>query len=766
MKNLFPTILPNLLICLIFSSYLMCSGDTIVKKENLNNNQDNNQNNVQSGDILLSGDLKLANGNAAGGAVVDFQSHPEYNIIADENGYFEIPDIDPGTYTIYATVEGALSTKPSSKSKKDIDETIQSAQFLDVLVSATEETTIGSDTFLTTPGSISGNIALINNPENVELVGIDIYVPGTGYMAKSDELGGFVLSNVPAGVYTVRFEKDGLSSFQFEDIVVQSAMDTNLTTVSLSLSNGPSGVISGLDTVTVILIDSTDTNVLPQNTVTVNLQYDSRAVLMKIAHESSFENIDWTPVSSQYTFTGENNPFAVDYFSTDGSKAIYVKFADLNGLESTLYSYKFIIDTEDPVVSGFTLMNGWSDVYQNATSVYSDQSASDLGTGLKEMMFSNVSDFSLNSGWLPYSANYSGWNLTAGFGDKKVYFKVRDHSDRESEAVLDNIFAGSHTIIEALTYDEPITLYKAQNPYQFTGDVTFNSDLIIEPGVTLDHLSIAAKKIIVNGKIDAVGTGAENIIITCSTGFFGGFDLSGSDSPDNIISYIDFSSPGVIGPYPFITIDGGEVSNNNIQPLQANERFLLKVGAKDLLVSSNTIIIPTWHCISIEDGSNATTIYDNEMTCIGPSAYGVAQAGAYGSVISYNTITAIDTTATPLYALPVINIGGLVIVENNYFKYPASNYTYLVYNLAGTVMLNNNLMEINDWGTNSLHMVNDGTAINSSGNSWFAGCSSSCTNIIPGEVGGTNKEGISFSAPWPDNLPTTPGPDCVGHLCY
>jgi hypothetical protein len=29
-------------------------------------------------------------------------------------------------------------------------------------------------------------VNLLNNPNNVDLVGIDVYVPGTGYIAKTD----------------------------------------------------------------------------------------------------------------------------------------------------------------------------------------------------------------------------------------------------------------------------------------------------------------------------------------------------------------------------------------------------------------------------------------------------------------------------------------------------------------------------------------------------------------------------------------------------
>jgi hypothetical protein len=154
---------------------------------------------------------------------------------------------------------------------------------------------------------------------------------------------------MPEGEYDViRFEKSGLTSSEILDVVVTSGNTMDIGTIVMSLSTGPSGAVSNLNNAVSYKIDGEDIDVLTDDIVQIDLVYDTRAVLMKIAHESSFLNVDWVPVDSSYLFTAATNSSAINYFSTDGRKAVYVKFADINSLESSLYFHEFFIDTEKP----------------------------------------------------------------------------------------------------------------------------------------------------------------------------------------------------------------------------------------------------------------------------------------------------------------------------------------------------------------------------------------------------------------------------------
>ena len=88
-------------------------------------------------------------------------------------------------------------------------------------------------------------------------------------------------------------------------------------------------------------------------------------------------------------------------------------------------------------------MHGWSQVSSAATTAPLVLEASDTSTGIAEMMFSNDSGFTTNSGWLPFKLNYNNWAV-----DTTTYVKIRDFAGNESVVHSDNINIGSHTIID------------------------------------------------------------------------------------------------------------------------------------------------------------------------------------------------------------------------------------------------------------------------------------------------------------------------------
>ncbi len=64
-------------------------------------------------------------------------------------------------------------------------------------------------------GTIKGK-ALIDKQS--EHYGIDVYIPGTSYIAKTAQDGSFSIINVPEGTYSVRFEKSGYVSVMNDDV--------------------------------------------------------------------------------------------------------------------------------------------------------------------------------------------------------------------------------------------------------------------------------------------------------------------------------------------------------------------------------------------------------------------------------------------------------------------------------------------------------------------------------------------------------------------
>jgi uncharacterized protein YjiK len=119
--------------------------------------------------------------------------------------------------------------------------------------------------------------------------------------------------------------------------------------------------------------------------------------------------------------------------SGDGSKTVYVQYRDQATHVSPSYSDSIILDTAAPI--GSILIDGGA-TYAASTSVLLSLSASDAGSGLDGMHFSD--DGSAWSGWEAYAGS-KAWTLPSGDGSKTVYVQVRDHLDQVSSVYSDSI---------------------------------------------------------------------------------------------------------------------------------------------------------------------------------------------------------------------------------------------------------------------------------------------------------------------------------------
>lgn len=117
----------------------------------------------------------------------------------------------------------------------------------------------------------------------------------------------------------------------------------------------------------------------------------------------------------------------------DGTKTVYAQYADLVGNISATYSDTIILDTTPP--SGTISINGGA-AYTNTTSVTLTLSATDAGSGVGQMRFSN--DNASWSGWEAFAASKT-WTLSGGDGTKTVYVQFRDNLSNTSGSISDTI---------------------------------------------------------------------------------------------------------------------------------------------------------------------------------------------------------------------------------------------------------------------------------------------------------------------------------------
>lgn len=117
----------------------------------------------------------------------------------------------------------------------------------------------------------------------------------------------------------------------------------------------------------------------------------------------------------------------------DGRKTLYVRYYDAAGNASAVCPGSIVLDTQPP--SGRIKINGGAP-YANQASVILNLSASDAGSGVDQMSFSEDGVH-----WTEPEtfAATKTWNLAGTDGRKKVYVKFSDKSGKWSEFISDSI---------------------------------------------------------------------------------------------------------------------------------------------------------------------------------------------------------------------------------------------------------------------------------------------------------------------------------------
>lgn len=141
-----------------------------------------------------------------------------------DDGSYSFNNLDPGTYTVYAS---------SSYSK-------ERAVCTNVVVRSAE-TTVAETLNLTATGSISGRITLDN--KKTGNTGFIVFVAGTSFIAMTDDSGSYTISDVPAGNgYQIVATKNGVLHSLSSNIVVRANKTTqnisdNFTSKELQITN-------------------------------------------------------------------------------------------------------------------------------------------------------------------------------------------------------------------------------------------------------------------------------------------------------------------------------------------------------------------------------------------------------------------------------------------------------------------------------------------------------------------------------------------------
>lgn len=267
------------------------------------------------------------------------------SVVTDENGNFSLLiDTDVTGGLIARTVNHdhnqyqIITTSSSENSGKKVD---------DIIVTPDEETVLENPISVCLNGSISGKVILEGE---ADYTGIMVYIPGTSYLALTDATGNYSISNVPEGNYDfIRAEKDGFNYALQADITVISDQNTVVSDMMAYLSTGALGSI---------LINGGD-DYATNRTVTLSISASDNAALMVLSESDTFIGSEWKKLDTSVEYT----------FNEDGNNTIYIKFADVNGLESTPYFDSITIDSDPTVtpispvgdISNISPLFDWSD---------------------------------------------------------------------------------------------------------------------------------------------------------------------------------------------------------------------------------------------------------------------------------------------------------------------------------------------------------------------------------------------------------------------
>ncbi len=587
------------------------------------------------------------------GATLSAVGRPEITGLADSNGNFAISGIAPGTVALLVSAETGAGAGAGLVSAASYG-----LKFDNVVVKAGEAKDLGKNVLKET-GAISGKIVFFTNPNNLDVTGSEVFVPGTSFIVKTDSTGSFTLSKLPEGSYSLRAQHEGFAVVDFADVKVVESETTLVGDVALSLSNGPEGGID-VSNATIKTISGKPVKVVTEagRAIALSLNFDGDAALMKISHEPSFIGREWVPVAKTSQF-GE--------FDSDGAKTIYVTYSDLNGLESSPYKVEFTIDTELPQAAAITILNGWAKTASLTVPIA--LTASDSGSGIDTIQVRN-GDNNFAGGFteLPYSTTFN-WPLAAtGGASKNVFVRVKDHAGNlSSDIVTSAITKDTSTLIYGKTYTEKVTLEAGQQPYLIDSSATvFAGGLEIKPGVTLKISGLTT--LTINGVFNAVGSSAVGTAGAITIESVGGAyprDCDTDNSP--VLQASDAPPGGTVATHlknvhfkrmRGIALNGGLVENNHFDDgvcdLTKNVVYfgsLSKTGFDALTVRNNTFT--TYRvALGVSQGNDNTIFTGNQGTvvstlCVVAPATGVTFTGNDFTGLSYDGRGMLEISVCP-----------------------------------------------------------------------------------------------------------------------
>jgi hypothetical protein len=250
-------------------------------------------------------------------------------------------------------------------------------------------------------GAIVGKVSLETNEDPT---GIDIYIPGTTHIAKTDATGTFLLGFLPPGTFNLRADRNGFNAVDWNDVIVSEKATTRLTPVTLEIAKGPK------------IVAFTLTDFLTESGIaSVKIQL-SGASKYRLSTTQDFSNAVFNPVNAGKSEISTTFPV------NSGARVvtIYLEAVDSGGLTA---KQSITIDREAPYLGKISIND--ADGIINTVTVPLTLSAQ----GATKMRFSETKAGLASAPYVPYAVSANFAINTSSDGEKIVYVQYSDDAD-------------------------------------------------------------------------------------------------------------------------------------------------------------------------------------------------------------------------------------------------------------------------------------------------------------------------------------------------
>ncbi len=333
-------------ILFLLSSCQMFNGDSDEDNDNNNNTELAKQSFLPSPGIKQTGSVQFQ-----GKLISSLDGKPLQNASVYQLGYPDrtVKSNEEGQFKIGVLASPKISPKASPKASPKLVEKILAKNKKDislVIFHETESANLGMKVDEEMP-TTSKDLGTLNVPQvgtlkgkvqrsSSDSTGIDVFIPGTTFIAKTDKEGRFTIEHLPVGNWQLEAHYQAFEPYIWNDVRIESQKVNELAPVWILPSTGAHGALvlnnGNLETET--------------SEIEVAIYFSKDATLYKLSEDPLFINESWKVLKGE-------SPFITSIsLKKKGENTIYLSLTDANGIESSPLSATIMYkETIKPSVS-------------------------------------------------------------------------------------------------------------------------------------------------------------------------------------------------------------------------------------------------------------------------------------------------------------------------------------------------------------------------------------------------------------------------------